>query len=323
LYIVLFLKETCQLKSRITGINGAGRGVAAVLIAGCSWGSTGVFVRILDGLGYSPLTIVFARMSLAFVIMLIALCVLGRRELLRVRFKDIWCFIGTGVSSAILLNLFFSMAIVMNSLSLAAILLATAPVFVVLLSAPIFGERVSSVKIQALVIAFAGCALTSGAIGSGSVFSPLGVFIGLLAGFGYALYSIMTRFALNRGYDPLTVNIYSFGIGSLVCAPFTNFSLIASTISGSPVSMAILLILHTLFASLLPYMLYTYGMKFMDTGKASILVSVEPVAATFFGVFLFSEIPTAVNVVGIALVLFAVALLNVPGGLRRLFRRRQ
>ena len=303
---------------KTAGRSGAGRGVAAVLTAGCFWGSTGVFVRILDGYGYSPLTIVFVRMSIAFVIMFVVLNLLGRRELLRIRKKDIWCFIGTGVSSAILLNLFFSMSTVMNSLSLAAILLATAPVFVVLLSAPIFGERITSVKVQVLIIAFAGCVLTSGALESGSVFSPAGIVIGLLAGFGYALYSIMSRFALNRGYDPLTVNAYSFGIGAIVCAPFTNFVLIASTVSDSPVGMAVLLLLHALFVSFFPYILYTYGMKFMDTGKASILVSVEPVAASFFGVFLYAEIPTAVCVTGIVLVLFALALLNVPGGLRAL-----
>ena len=299
------------------------QGVIAVLVAGCSWGSTGVFVRIFDGFGYGPMTIVFVRMSLAFVIMFVSLHVLGRRELFKIRFKDLWCFIGTGVSSAFLLNYFFSMAIVMNSLALAAILLATAPVFVVLLSAPIFGERITSVKVQALVIAFVGCVLTSGLVESGSAFSPLGVLVGLLGGFGYAMYSIMTRFSLNRGYAPLTVNVYSFGIGALFAAPFTSFALIASTISLSPGSMTAFLIIHTLFTSLLPYMLYTYGMKHMDTGKASILVSIEPIAASLFGIFLYNEIPTFICVIGIVLVLFAIALLNVPGGLKGLISKKK
>ena len=291
-------------------------GIAAVLVAGCFWGSTGIFVRILDGYGYSPLTIVFVRISLAFVILTAVLALTGRRNLLRIRMKDLWCLAGAGVSSAILLNLFFSVSIVLNTLSLAAILLAAAPVFVVLLAAPIFGERISSVKVQALVICFAGCVLTSGIVDSGSVFSPMGVFIGLLSGFGYAMYSIMTRFALNRGYDSLTINVYSFGIGAVVCAPFTNFALIAGTVSEAPGRMAIILLLHALFVSLLPYMLYTFGMKFMDTGKASILVSVEPVAATVFGIALYKEIPTAICVAGVVVVLFAIALLNIPGGLR-------
>jgi len=300
---------------------GSARGVVAVLTAGCFWGTTGIFVRILDGLGYSPLTIVFVRVALAFIIIVTVLCVRGRRDLLKIRLKDIWCFIGIGASSAILLNLFFSMATVMNTLSLAAILLATAPVFVVILSAPIFGERVTSVKAQALLIAFAGCVLTSGALGGAGAFSPAGFTIGLLSGFGYAMYTIMTRFALNRGYSPLTVNVYSFGVGSLICAPFVNFGLVASTVAAAPGSMAALLILHTLFASLLPYVLYTYGMKYMDTGKAAILVSVEPVAASILGFLIYGETLSAVSLAGIALVLFAIVLLNVPGGIRGMLRK--
>ncbi|MDR3304597.1 MAG: DMT family transporter [Clostridiales Family XIII bacterium] len=292
------------------------KAVASILAAGCLWGTVGVFVRYLNGLGYSPLTIVFVRMSIAFVILTVVLLAAGRRDLFRIKLKDLWCFVGTGVSSAIMLNLFFSMSTVMNPLSLAAILLATAPIFVVLISAIIFRERITAVKLQALIIAFAGAILTGGILGSAAAFSGKGFAVGLLAGFGYALYSIFTRFALNRGYDALTVNLYSFFIGSVVCAPFTSFSTVFGSIAAAPLLTAVVLLLHTLFTSLLPYVLYTYGMQYTDTGKASILVSVEPVAATVFGVVLYGEVPSAAAFAGIALVLFAIALLNLPNGMR-------
>ncbi|MDR3363997.1 MAG: DMT family transporter [Clostridiales Family XIII bacterium] len=288
------------------------KAAASILAAGCLWGTVGVFVRYLTGLGYSPLTIVFARMSIAFVILAAVLFAAGRRGLFRVKLKDLWCFVGTGVSSAIVLNLFFSMSTVMNPLSLAAILLATAPIFVVLISAAIFKERITAIKLYALIIAFSGAVLTGGIVGSAAAFSGKGFAVGLLAGFGYALYSIFTRFALNRGYGALTVNLYSFLIGSAVCAPFANFSIIFHSIAAAPLLTAAVLLLHTLFTSLLPYVLYTYGMQYMDTGKASILVSVEPVAATVFGTALYGEIPSAPAFAGIALVLFAITLLNLP-----------
>ncbi|MCL2493513.1 MAG: DMT family transporter [Clostridiales bacterium] len=285
-------------------------GVVAVLAAGCFWGTTGIFVRILDGFGYSPLTIVFARMSLAFVILLAAFALMKKLDLLHIRLKDLWVFIGTGVSSAILLNLFLSMSTEMNTLALATVLLTTAPIFVVLLSRPIFGERITKMKVLALVVAFTGCVLVSGVIDKGPAFLPFGIFIGVLAGVGYALYNIMTRFALDRGYSSLTINVYSFGIGAAVCVPFTNFALVAATIADAPGRMAVILLLQSLFVSLFPYMLYTYGMKFMDTGKASILASIETVAATVFGFAIYHEVPTVLSVAGIVLMLFAVFLLN-------------
>jgi drug/metabolite transporter (DMT)-like permease len=279
------------------------------------WGSVGIFVRYLSGLGYSPLTIVFARMSISFVITFIGL-LLFNRKLLRIRLKDLWCFIGTGLSSSIALNLFYSMSTVMNSLSLAAVLLATAPIFVILISAPLFKEKITATKLQALIIAFIGCVLTSGIIGTGAVFSPLGILIGTASGIGCALNSVFTRTALNRGYHSLTVNIYTFLIGSISCLPFTRFDVIAASFADVGRLICLILLLHCLFTSLLPYMFFAYGMKFMDTGKAAILASCEPVAATIFGIILYREIPGVFSVIGIIVVLFALVLLNLPNGWR-------
>ena len=287
--------------------------IIAILLAACMWGSIGIFIRYFTDLEYSPLTIVFARMSISFVITFVVILIF-KRDLLRIKLKDLWCFIGTGFTSAIALNLFFSMSVVMNSLSLAAILLATAPLFVVLIAAPLFKEKITPVKLQALVIALIGCVLTSGIIGQNTSFSLPGIMIGVAAGVGYALYSIFTKAALNKGYDSLTVNVYSFGIGSIFCIPFTNFGVISNSFAIVGNILLIMLILHALFGALLPYLLYTYGLKYIDAGKASILVSCEPVAATIFGIFLYSEIPGPISVIGIAIVLFALVLLNLPEG---------
>jgi drug/metabolite transporter (DMT)-like permease len=281
------------------------------------WGAVGVFVRVLDGEGYSPLTIVFARMSLAFVVLAVFLTARGRRSLFRVKPRHLPLFAGAGLSGAILLNLFYSMSTVMNPLSVAAILLAASPVYVVLLSAPIFKEKITRVKVQSLVIVFVGCVLTSGVFGggvSGGDLSAQGVAMGLLAGFGWGLYGIMTRFCLNKGYRSLTVNLYAFLIGAAACAPFTDFDVIASSISAAPVYMAAILVLHTFVTSLLPYSLFTYGMNFVDTGKASIIASIEPVMATVLGLLIYGERPDPVILAGIVLVLLGIALLNRSDG---------
>ncbi|MDR1961404.1 MAG: DMT family transporter [Gracilibacteraceae bacterium] len=285
---------------------------AAVIAAACMWGSIGLFVRTLDKYGYSPLSIVFVRMIVAFVILCACLCLFNKKNLLRIKIKDVWIFIGTGLSSAILLNLFYSLSIVANTLSLASVLLATSPFFVVFLSAPLFKEKITAVKITALLIAFSGCVLTSGFIGSGAEFNPFGIFIGVLSGIGWAVYSIFSRFALNRGYDSLTVNVYSFAIGSLACLPFTDFAVIGASVGTNPAFMLFLLLLHALIGSLLPYILYTYGLQYIETGKAAIMSGIDPVTAVLLGAAIYAEIPSFICVLGIALVLLAIALLNLP-----------
>jgi drug/metabolite transporter (DMT)-like permease len=298
-------------------------GVVAILTAGCLWGAVGVFVRLLDNEGYSPLTIVFARMSLAFVILSVFLLISGRWRFFRVRLRDLPLFAGAGISSAIMLNLFYSMSTVMNPLSVASILLAASPVFVVLMSAPIFKEKITGTKVLSLIIVFTGCVFTSGIVSgglAGAGVSARGIAIGLLAGIGWALYGITTRFCLNRGYHSLTVNLYSFIIGAVTCVPFTDFGAIASSIHAAPAYMVTILILHTLVTSLFPYSLFIYGMNYMDTGKASIIASVEPVVATLIGFFFYGENPDAATICGIVLVLCGISLLNIPGGLKSLIK---
>jgi drug/metabolite transporter (DMT)-like permease len=299
------------------------RGVAAILAAGAMWGSVGLFVRFLTAYAYSPLTIVFVRLGVAFLLLVLFLVCSRQTGLFRIHWRDLWCFVGAGATSAVMLNFFYSLSLVINSLALASILLAMAPVFVLLFARLIFRESITAIKVQALCIVLTGCVLTSGLVGSGGTvkgvafgFSPLGVLVGLLAGLGWGLYSIMTRLALNQGYHSLTINIYTFLFGSIICLPFTDLPLIGASIQTAPVAMLLFLLLHALFASLLPYMLYTYGLKFIETGKASIIAAVDPVVAALLGFFIYGEHPDAPMLLGFALILFGITLLNLPRGLR-------
>lgn len=55
----------------------------------------------------------------------------------------------------------------------------------------------------------------------------------------------------------------------------------------------------------------TAGLKNLDNGKASILASVEPVAATLIGVILYKEILSAGEIFGIILVMVAIVMCNL------------
>ena len=61
----------------------------------------------------------------------------------------------------------------------------------------------------------------------------------------------------------------------------------------------------------LPYLLYTFGLSGLETGKASILASFEPVVATLVGIFVFHETLTPLSALGCVCVLSAVVLLNL------------
>ena len=64
-------------------------------------------------------------------------------------------------------------------------------------------------------------------------------------------------------------------------------------------------------STVLAFCLYTSGLKNLDNGKASILASVEPVAATLIGVILYKETVSAGEIFGIILVMVAIVMCNL------------
>ncbi len=283
---------------------------ACVIAAGTLWGFMGFFRRTLDTMGISAISCISIRC--VFAAALFGLIILAtNRSAFRVRLKDAWIFIGSGIIALLVFGVCYFKAMDYMSLSAAAILLYTAPCFVILFSALLFGEKLTGQKLAAMVLAFAGCCLVSG-IGSGTTITPIGLALGLTSGVCYALYSIFGRFALNRGYSSLTINFYACllaAIGATIIGGTEYIDII--TQSPSNLGFAFATGLVTCF---LPYLLYTYGLNGLENGKASIMASIEPVVATIVGVAIYSEALTPMSAAGILLVLSAIVLLNIKIG---------
>lgn len=281
--------------------------IICILAAGALWGFMGFFVRLLSDIGIDSIGAVQIRCAIAAVCFAIIL-LLKNRSLFKVRLKDIWCFLGSGFCALLFFSYCYFTSMKYVSLSTAAILLYTAPIIVIILSIPIFREKLTINKVIAVIAAFIGCGLVSG-LGSTTIISSYGLLYGLGAGLGYALYSIFAKLALQRGYNSLTINFYSClcaAVGSCVIWPVMK-NLAIMSVSVSNLSLAVLAGILTCF---LPYLLYTYGLSGLETGKASILASSEPVVATLVGFFIFNETIGIKGLVGIILVLSAIILVN-------------
>jgi len=244
--------------------------------------------------------------------MMLAFLLIYDRSLLKIRLKHFWIFLGTGIVSMASFNYLYTMTVELTTLSLAAVLLATAPVFVVLLSAVIFGERITLVKVVAMILVYLGAVLVADAFEAGLSITFWGIVTGIASSLGYALYSIFSRSALLRGYKPMTINAYSFVFASLGCAVFADFGQIAAVMDRAPVLNGLVLVLHALTGVFAPYLLYTFAMQYVDTGRAAILASSEPATATLAGAVAYGEMPTLVSLIGMLLVFAALAVMSRP-----------
>lgn len=280
-----------------------------VFLAGALWGSMGIFVRQFQSRGLESIDIVAIRAITTSLAMFLFLLIYDRR-LLKIRLRDIWCFIGTGICSITFFNYCYFKAIMMTSLSVAAVLLYTAPAIVMVMSRILFKEKFTAVKIVSLAATFAGCVLVTGIVGEAEALSVGGVLVGLGAGLGYALYSIFSRYALERGYHSFTISFYTFLIALAGVVPLADMKKTAQVGFGS-VSMIAFSLVFGLVSTVLPYVLYTIGLTSMENGKASIIASVEPVVATLLGILLFHEVMTASGLAGMILVVGAIVMCNV------------
>ena len=286
-----------------------GRATACVLAAGALWGCISLFVRALDAAGLSAVEISDVRMVVGVVGMLAVLLATDPSKL-RIRLRDIWLFVGTGVVSVTLFNTCYFTCINLSEASIAVVLLYTSPIFVMLMSALFFRERITTRKVVAVALTFVGCVFVAGVLGGQVVLSPLALAAGVASGFFYATYSIFGRKALER-YDTLTITFHTFLMGFVACTLLGDPVHTVATALADP-SLWVWYLGLGVFCTIAPYLLYTTGLKYLETSRAAILATVEPLVASLLGIFAYGESTGILKLAGMALILLAVVLVNLP-----------
>lgn len=287
------------------------RATICVLLAGALWGCISLFVRRLDAAGLSSFDISAVRMVVGAVGMLCIVLVVDRR-LLRIRLRDAWLFVGTGVISLTLFNVCYFTCISISEASIAVVLLYTSPIFVMALSAVFFKEQITKRKVLALAMTFLGCALVAGIFGGAVRLGPQALAVGIASGFFYATYSIFGRVALKR-YGTLTITFYTFVAGSIASLALGNPAQVASVIA-TDASLAPWALGLGLACTLAPYLLYTTGLAHLEASRAAILATVEPLVGSLLGILAYGESAGPVKIAGMLLILAAVVLANSEQG---------
>ena len=273
-----------------------------VLASGVLWGLIGIFNRRLTGAGLSVGSIVLIR-NFGSMLVLGLLFLLKDPKIFRIKARHIPIFLGTGVVSVLLFTLCYFTCQKLCSLAVAAVLLYTSPAFVVILSAILWKDKITKRKLIALLLAFLGATLVTGLWSGDASVTAWGAALGVASGLFYGLYSIFGRYALAH-YKPFTVTFYTFlfaGLGALAALRPAELAAGFATPGVALTALGLIAV-----CTVAPYLLYTYGLAGMDSGKAAILASVEPVTAAVVGVLAFGEPMRAAVLLGLACILLCV-----------------
>ncbi len=284
------------------------KGLFLVILAGISWGTSCIFVNLLSPYGFDSRQMTATRLTTALIGLLIY-CLLFRRTAWKLKPKELClcalcglCLFGT--------SSFYFEAMQLTSASTSVVLMYLAPVPVMLCSILFFGEGFHAKKGIAVVGMLLGCILVAGVLGDFRP-NPLGIVMGLLSAFAYAGYNIFTKLSTRRGMDPIATTLYTFLFATLcalaLCKPWELPTLTAQR----PGVLLPLFFVHGLVTCLLPYLCYSFSLKFISVGVASAMSIVEPLSGALLGILIYKDPLTLPTAMGMILILSSVFLLGM------------
>lgn len=279
-------------------------GYLLVAAGGICWGSVGVLGNPLFESDLPTLEIVSMKTSLAaFAMIMIALS--WQPKLLKIRMMDIPFFILSGLLAQFIFGLGYYSAIRYTGATVAVILLYTAPIYVFIYSTIFFKEKPTREKLLGLVATIIGCFLAVGGLDVQNYdeLSMIGILYGFVAAITYASYTIMGKIG-TKNYSPFTVATYSLLFGAVLLA--IPYPPISNTLYEFDTLKWLSLLGVGIVATLLAFICYTFGLERVESSKASIVVTVEVVAATLLAYYFLNESLTFFRVTGVLMVLVGV-----------------
>ena len=252
----------------------------------------------------------FVRLFFGFLLLAVLTLILDGPDAFRIGRKTLISCILLGIVCQGVFNMLYSMSISMNGMSVASVLLYTAPVFTGIASALLFKEKLNLLKTAALLINVFGCALmATGGDLSGAAFVPLGLLIGVGAGFTYAMTAVFGKIAMQEDSSPLAVAAYNLFFGCVFIALARRPWLTVE----NPFNTRFLLIglLFGLVATALAYAFYFSGLsRISQASKVPVVASVELIVAAVIGAAVFDERVTVIKITGILLVILSILLFS-------------
>lgn len=283
-------------------------GAPLAILAGVCWGVISIFIRRLNAAGMDSFKIISYRAIVSVVILFIYM-IITDRNLLKVKLKDIWVFLGSGILSLTFFSYCYFTSIIKSGAAISVVLLYTSPIFVMVISLIFFREKMTLKKTIAVVMTFTGCALVSGALSDGGIGASIGfdgLLLGLGAGFGYALYSLFAKIALDKGYASITISFYTFLFSGIALLILKGPGFIFEK---GDLESAIWIIGVAVICTVVPYLAYTAGMKRIEVSRAAVLVTVEPLVGALLGMIAYNEPAGPARIIGIIMILISVVML--------------
>lgn len=288
-------------------------------MAGVLWGTLGVFIALLQNLGLSDIAV--SSMGPMIVILFYGIKTLIKNpKAFNIGWKRIlMVLVGGGIANAVL---YYSYARALNYLSTGVFsILEFSHVFILmLLSAFIFKYKITKGKIASLLLAIIGLALVLNIFTPDAFIEPAGILWMVLNWAANCAIALIIKWALNNEIDnDVVITYYNLGAALIywvACPPWVVFGQIAA--SENVMFLIFIIIAYGLLTQIISSYVWVKSFSLVDPAITNMMNAFAPITASILGYFVFGQVISFLQILGILVVIGAVIILNKTGGAEEL-----
>lgn len=281
-------------------------GIPLVLLAGCLWGLSGVLGQLLFQSTDISIGYVSTIRMLVSGVGILSICIIKKDSSMFTIWKNknamirLFFFAIAGVMSV--QYTYFS-AIAASNAATGTVLQYTYPILMLLYTALYMKKMPSIQEIFAIISAFLGIVLisTHGNLHTLSI-SKAALAWGLSSAVAFVIYTVSPQ-KLHNHYSIFAVTGWGFLLaGILMCIITKSY---AVHVSFTPYSV-LLVAAIAIFGTLIPFLIYGFGVRLLGNVKASLFATVEPVVSAILAFFLANVTFTKIDILGFVCILGAI-----------------
>jgi drug/metabolite transporter (DMT)-like permease len=207
--------------------------------------------------------------------------------------RELWAATYLGFFNVIVNQGCYTVGLNYTSVSHSSLIIGCAPIIILLLSWAMRVEALTRRKALGMALAFAGVAVVAvEQAGSNGAGAGLGDVLTLLAGVGFAIYTVLGKHAIQE-YGAVRTSLLSNIAGAVMMMPVALWQIHALARAQRLGSLGVTgwgaVIYMGVLASALSYVLYFWVLRYMTPARLGAVTYLQPVGATLLGLVLLGE----------------------------------